>query len=462
MHFIDNTIYSGPESDEVFNEIDRNLITYLLSDYMFISYHDIEKGILTYRDLNNPDNGKSRELLRDKEDLYEWYKDVINRYIHKEDRDKILELANPDNHTSLLKKCKSITHYYRWNTSGNEYQYFKMTLTKLEPVDEEPKHVIMGAACVDEEIREKLRNEREKDRQLSLLDGLTREYHTVWLVRPDRTVELIKAADPTHLDEAGEALRNKSDFDRGIQAYADMFVAPEDANRFEEALRYDTLSERVPEVGLYSVTFRRICEHGQLLYLQLCIARAIGLEGELNYVFAVREVDSLIRDELKRQEEYQKAMKERDMDALTGLRNRYSYERKIKTYAKSSHETIGCIYIDVDGLHELNNTKGHTEGDSLIKCIGMNILKYWGRDDTFRIGGDEFVAFCFNTDENSLFVTVEQFRERINKAGYSASIGWAIRDVNKLKINELLRSAEDKMYEEKKVHYSGANDRRKR
>lgn len=462
MRYIENSIYTGPESGEIFNEIDRNLISYLLSDYIFVSYHDLEKNIFTYRDISNPGNEKTKEILDEKKDIFGCFKEIVEAHIHIDDRATVLNITNPARHASLLKECKSITYYFRWIINDKEYQYYKLVLSKLEAENEEPKHVIMGAACVDEEIREKLKREKEKERMSSLLDGFLREYSTVWLVKTDRTVDLIRAVDEKHLNEAGKALKGLSDFDSGMQAYADMFVAPEDVDRFVDALRYDTLLEKVPEVGIYTVTFRRICEHGQLLYLQVCVSKAVGSDGEVNYVYAVREVDDLIREEMKRREEYQKAIKERDIDVLTGIRNRYSYEKRIKTYAKSEHQTIGCIYIDVDGLHELNNEKGHTEGDTLIKCIGMNVLKYWGRDDTFRIGGDEFVAFCFDIDENELFVTVEQFRERINKAGYSASIGWAVRDIKKLKINELLRTAEDAMFEEKKNHYSGDNDRRRR
>ena len=461
MRFIENTIYCGPEDPGIFQEIDRNLISFLLGDYMFIFYHDIERGIMTYRELHHSADKKLKELLENKDNLYEWFKDIVSRYVHANDRDEVLEMLNPKNHAGLLKDTKSKIMYYRWKNE-EEYKYYKLSLFKLEDEDEEPKHVIMGTVCIDEEIRKKFEREKEMDFQLSLLDGLTREFHSVWLIRPDKRVEPFRNPDDKYTKELLKILPDCIRYDAGIQSFVDAFVAPEDKDRVEEALQFDKFSERVPETGMYTFTFKRICDHGSLVYLQICISRAVGTDGEVNYVLSTRQVDQLIRDEMKRREEYEKAMKERDIDGLTGIRNRYSFERKIKTYHKSDHNNIACIYIDVDGLHELNNSKGHAEGDELIKCVGMNILKYWGRENTFRIGGDEFVVFCFDTDSDKLWVTIEQFRERINKAGYSASIGWAIRDIEKLKVRELLKEAEDVMYNEKKEHYSGSNDRRKR
>ena len=49
-------------------------------------------------------------------------------------------------------------------------------------------------------------------------------------------------------------------------------------------------------------------------------------------------------------------------DLLTGLFNRNSYERKLKVYSSMCNQVFACIYVDVNGLHEINNTKGHVAG----------------------------------------------------------------------------------------------------
>ena len=51
-----------------------------------------------------------------------------------------------------------------------------------------------------------------------------------------------------------------------------------------------------------------------------------------------------------------------ETDLLTGLFNRNSYERKLKVYSSMCNQVFACIYVDVSGLHEINNTKGHVAG----------------------------------------------------------------------------------------------------
>lgn len=57
------------------------------------------------------------------------------------------------------------------------------------------------------------------------------------------------------------------------------------------------------------------------------------------------------------------------VDSLTGLLNRNSFERSISEYDKSEEKTCAGLYIDVNGLHELNNKEGHAAGDEMLKFV---------------------------------------------------------------------------------------------
>ena len=58
-------------------------------------------------------------------------------------------------------------------------------------------------------------------------------------------------------------------------------------------------------------------------------------------------------------------------DALTNLGNRNRFEKTIQAFEFDKHGcgTLGCIYIDVNGLHEINNHLGHQAGDRMLKTI---------------------------------------------------------------------------------------------
>ena len=75
--------------------------------------------------------------------------------------------------------------------------------------------------------------------------------------------------------------------------------------------------------------------------------------------------------------------------SLTGLRNRNNYQKALEDYAKFTKGTICCIYIDANGLHELNNSLGHGAGDTMLRFIGTSMKQFFGSSHTFRIGGDE-------------------------------------------------------------------------
>ena len=83
------------------------------------------------------------------------------------------------------------------------------------------------------------------------------------------------------------------------------------------------------------------------------------------------------------------------IDSMTGLKNRNCYEQTLDSYAeKCSNDSLCCLYMDVNGLHILNNTLGHSAGDEMLIYIANSIKKLFGTDDAYRIGGDEFVVLC--------------------------------------------------------------------
>ena len=52
-------------------------------------------------------------------------------------------------------------------------------------------------------------------------------------------------------------------------------------------------------------------------------------------------------------------------DTLTGLLNRSLFETDLRTLQSSEYDSMVCTYIDVVGLHEVNNHLGHRSGDAM-------------------------------------------------------------------------------------------------
>ncbi|MGN0537899.1 MAG: diguanylate cyclase domain-containing protein [Acutalibacteraceae bacterium] len=151
-----------------------------------------------------------------------------------------------------------------------------------------------------------------------------------------------------------------------------------------------------------------------------------------------------------------------ERDSLTGLLNRNSYEWNIHVYADSCKNNLTCIYIDVNGLHEINNTKGHAAGDKMLKVVADSIHNCFNDRDVYRIGGDEFVVFVRDSNLEDIQKKLNEINENIQKNSYHISIGVCSQNIP-IDIDKTIKTAETNMYDSKRKYYEQeGNDRRSR
>ena len=150
-------------------------------------------------------------------------------------------------------------------------------------------------------------------------------------------------------------------------------------------------------------------------------------------------------------------------DLLTGLHNRNSFEENLPQYAFECREALCCVYLDVNGLHEMNNSQGHEAGDRMLKYVAAAFQEQFGQRDTYRIGGDEFVAMAVDADETTVRHGAERMMFLAEQRGYHVSIGFARATGPQIDVLALMKSAEKQMYESKRQFYEhGNHDRRAR
>ena len=157
-------------------------------------------------------------------------------------------------------------------------------------------------------------------------------------------------------------------------------------------------------------------------------------------------------------------------DALTGALSRFAYIEAIRAMDRKKPDDLVAFLIDINGLKAVNDSGGHEAGDELIcavaKCIDSILGKY---GKTYRIGGDEFVVFCNMTKEQvkSSLVALKHKAEHWKNKKFgciSMSVGYAIADeYGELTVEELVKEADRRMYEQKKKYYmESGRDRRHR
>lgn len=142
-----------------------------------------------------------------------------------------------------------------------------------------------------------------------------------------------------------------------------------------------------------------------------------------------------------------------ETDTLTGLRNRNNYEERLGEYPSSGAKVLVCAYADANGLHEMNNTYGHDAGDALLCAIAKEMLKSFGKNDTYRIGGDEFVAIIPDGSVDEVRKKLQRMQERLAAKSYSVSYGASSADAAKVNMRSLVREAEKEMYAQKLAYY---------
>lgn len=149
-------------------------------------------------------------------------------------------------------------------------------------------------------------------------------------------------------------------------------------------------------------------------------------------------------------------------DALTGVKNKMSYEEAVKNLEEQMHSgtpKFAVIIFDVNGLKTVNDTYGHDFGDMLIVNACRVIGKSFCNSSCYRIGGDEFAIILENSDCDNYRQLMKDFimnmeRENQNiadkKSRLSIASGVAVysRETDMTYAN-VFRRADQAMYENK-------------
>lgn len=150
-------------------------------------------------------------------------------------------------------------------------------------------------------------------------------------------------------------------------------------------------------------------------------------------------------------------------DTMTEVYNRRAGLEKLKEKLENKDrrkKPITIMFVDVNGLKQVNDVFGHEAGDGLILAV-TKIIKEEIRKEDFvvRMGGDEFLISLCETDEKlaeNLWQRIVERFDQINKTEehpyiISVSHGTAAFDRDKeTTMDALIQKADEAMYAEKR------------
>ncbi len=95
-------------------------------------------------------------------------------------------------------------------------------------------------------------------------------------------------------------------------------------------------------------------------------------------------------------------------DSLTGL-----YNRRAVDEFRGQEAGYSVVFIDLDRFKEVNDQRGYSEGDRVLREFGSILKRYSRREDVFtRWGGDEFVVILPAAKKKEAESLIERIRER--------------------------------------------------
>jgi diguanylate cyclase (GGDEF)-like protein len=114
------------------------------------------------------------------------------------------------------------------------------------------------------------------------------------------------------------------------------------------------------------------------------------------------------------------------IDQLTGMLNRKALSTRVAELAQQSQltgESIGIIVGDLDHFKQINDTRGHSVGDVVLKDVAYQMRKQLRAFDlAYRLGGEEFLILLPGSDLQRSAQLAEKLREAVANNGVAGGL----------------------------------------
>ena len=167
---------------------------------------------------------------------------------------------------------------------------------------------------IDEEMRNKI---AEKSRNSEILEAVSQEYHTLWLITAkDMKMHFIRSNGRTTIQNAVNMGKGEANYDEAITKYIDTYIVESDRERVSAAVKSSVIVEEVKEQPIYAVNYLRRDDAGNVTNHQMAFAKTN--EG---FILAYRDIESIIR-----QEKEQEKIRNKEEHETLGVIEALSYE----------------------------------------------------------------------------------------------------------------------------------------
>lgn len=191
-----------------------------------------------------------------------------------------------------------------------------------------------------------------------------------------------------------------------------------------------------------------------------------GIVMVVIFILFILLASRLLLDELQSDSRsMSKLQNDAEKDLLTGVYNKLSTEKRIRSYMQKEG-ACGLFYIvDLDNFKKINDTYGHAFGDEVLRTVGKRLnTEFRATDIVGRLGGDEFCVFLKDLSNEEEKKTQIDRMSTIFKDIYAgehvkynptASIGGAEFPKHGKTFEEIYRAADRALYDVKENGKNG-------
>ncbi|MDD4854828.1 MAG: EAL domain-containing protein [Sulfuricurvum sp.] len=242
-----------------------------------------------------------------------------------------------------------------------------------------------------------------------------------------------------------------------------------EVDTLEEAQRYTLASYILPQWRAPFIELYKRVINGENAILEFEIQ---GLKGTRRWLEThaaplrdhngnITMLLGITRDTTQRKHNEEQIRYLANYDSLTGLPNRAQLDLQIKnllSLAKRNDKKITVMFLDLDHFKDINDTLGHSVGDTLLIQASARLQSLLREEDMIaRLGGDEFIILLPNIQMNGatqvaqklLEIFAHPFQIKEQELSISASIGIALYPNDGTDFETLYKNADTAMYRAK-------------
>ena len=363
-----------------------------------------------------------RVAVRSYENTWDAY---ISKYVLNEDKAILRAAVSAETVQDALKDSDEYICSYRVTYDDTGIHYYQAVFIRMYSRHSSEGQIILCFRNVDNIVEEERKQTRLQQEQLRIIDALSHEYHSLFKIEAETGKISLYRTDGVGMDsERLGKLMEAGDYHEVLSKYIEIYVHPDDRQKMTYSTRLEVLLERVPEIGLYKLDYRRnlddICS-----YYEMNVAKTVDENNTIIFIMGLRDVN----DEMQKQLE-QARLLEAQSEIIEGIGSEYysvllvdPETDKVTTYRAEGED--GMAIAEYFKRYDNCWSKGiRSYAEELISVKSRSeFLENLSLEHIRSVGEDYSVTYEKLTDSGIIYLQARVSFVRENRGGFVAVVG---------------------------------------